>query len=200
MSILMCVISLADEWHGLGSCHWAHTGRHAVPRGDGRGWKTQPSVGRLKAGHTPTTRRNIFREAADERNHMFFFWQDQSWNNRKLEQKQCDVKNDICVVASVSKPLADAVLYAFRLQTNDWCSVVKNISFLIWSDIDLHVVTGNRLTEVFHSFCGNKFVLQTLVWNLFCLLFYNVCQLFAILYSGLNKMWQKNYSPLLYLD
>lgn len=68
----------------------------------------------------------------------------------------------------------------------------KKTSFLIWSDInDLRVVTGNRLTEAFPSFCRNKFVLQTLVWKICCLLFYKVCQLFAILYSGLNKMWQE---------
>lgn len=51
----------------------------------------------------------------------------------------------------------------------------------------------------FHSFCRNTFVLQTLVQTSFCLLFYNVCQPFAILYSGLNKMWRKNYSPFVIL-
>lgn len=101
---------------------------------------------------------------------------------------------------SVSKPLADALLHTFRFETSFWCCVVKkNIPFLIWSDIHELYVTGNRLTEAFHSFCRNTFVLQTLVQTLFCLLFYNVCQLFAILYSGLNKMWRKNYSSFVIL-
>lgn len=51
--VLMCVFSLPDERYGLGSRHWAHTGRHAVPRGDWRGRKTQPSLGRVK-GRTHT--------------------------------------------------------------------------------------------------------------------------------------------------
>lgn len=38
---------LSDEWHGLGSCDWTHTGWHAVPCWDGRGRTTQPSVGRM---------------------------------------------------------------------------------------------------------------------------------------------------------
>lgn len=38
---------LLDEWHGLGSRDRTHAGWHAVPRGDGRGWPTQPSMGRM---------------------------------------------------------------------------------------------------------------------------------------------------------
>lgn len=40
---------IPDEWHGLGSRDRTHTGRHAVPCGDGRGWTKQPSVGRVES-------------------------------------------------------------------------------------------------------------------------------------------------------
>ena len=48
--------SHSDERYGLGSCDRAHTGRHAVPRRDGRGRATQPSVGRM---NTQTRSQNL---------------------------------------------------------------------------------------------------------------------------------------------
>ena len=55
--------SHSDERHGLGSCDRAHAGRHAVPRGDGRGRTTQPSVGRMSTRtHSQSKPGSTFRQ------------------------------------------------------------------------------------------------------------------------------------------
>lgn len=50
-SSFLCPVS--DEWHGLGSRDRTHAGRHALPRGDGRGRAKQPPVGRLESTAEP---------------------------------------------------------------------------------------------------------------------------------------------------